>query len=84
MIPQEHTNAIRRFQFVSLQDAAAYIAKSDKPDRLDKSDKEDAAHRMTSLTSQQQQAVVGKPTLEWSVILESLQLTSHQRKVCFV
>lgn len=66
---QEHTNAIRRFQFVSLQEAAAYIAKSDRTEK---------GQNVTPLPTQDQQ--LARPTLEWPVILESLQLTPHQRK----
>lgn len=62
---QEHTNTIRRFQFVSLQEAAAYVAKSEKPGGA----------------PPQQEATTVQPSLDWSLILESLDLTPHQSKV---
>lgn len=63
---QEHTNTIRRFQFVSLQEAAAYVAKADKPDQRG---------------GPQQEITAAQPSMPWSLILEFLELTEHQRKV---
>lgn len=62
---QEHTNTIRRFQFVSLQEAAAYVAKAEKP-----GDRGAPAQEITA----------AQPSLPWSLILESLDLTEQQRK----
>ncbi len=50
---------------MSLQEAAAYVAKSEKPGG--------AAPR--------QEAAAAQPSLEWPLILESLELTPHQSKV---
>lgn len=81
---QEHTTATRRYQFLSLQEAAAYISKSDTSDVSDEpgmSDSKQSAPPLPVEPAQQQQVVLAAvPTLEWSVILDSLQLTDHQRK----
>ncbi len=66
LLMQEHTNTIRRFQFVSLQEAAAYVAKAEKPDQRGQPAPE---------------GVTAQPSLDWPLILDSLELTKQQRKV---
>ncbi len=58
---------IRRFQFVSLQEAAAYVATSERPGRA-------------AAPQQSAAAAAAQPSLDWALILESLELTPHQTK----
>ena len=114
LLLQEHTNTIRRFQFVSLQEAAAYVAKVRGTVLCAMSGSlcttcfscamehcccfvgaSSFQHFMTGSNllrgaqaekpdqrgAQQQELTAAQPSMPWSQILESLELTEHQRKV---